>query len=498
MQNLKDKFIISMKWNFMGTIARMILQIGFTILLTRMLSPSDFGLLAVSMTVIVIGNILSDFGLGSALIQKNHLISEDIRFVFTLQVILGVLFTFTIYLFSPWIATYFDSEKTEIVLQVLSSLFIIQSIGLTSISLLKKDLNFKKIQKIQIFSYISAYGLVGLPGAYLSYGVWSLVGAQIFQVLLRTILSLTAHPHTMKPLFNYAGRKYFLHFGTKNITNNILSWIIDGVNSIFIGHFLGLTLLGYFNRSLTLAKMPMDMITSTFQGILLPFYANIQHKKEYFKPVFLGSSTLMSLILFPIFLTVALIPETIILAMFGSKWTMSIDILTPIALAMPINTLLALGGPLLWANNIGEREVKAQLYSVILIVIVLFFLSQISLVIASWGVFISFLIRLFFINREVLRYIESSLIDYLKSIVKPLFFGLIVALAVFSFDVLLSSLVLNSLIKLLLDILFASFIYILLLYNFMTYLIDDHLLWLIEKNKQKCPPRIQKKLGIYS
>lgn len=496
MENLKNKFVDSLKWNLISIIVRMILQIVFVVLLTRLLDPDDFGLFAVGMVVVVFGNMLSDFGLGSALVQKKELTEEDIRFVFTVQVALGFFFTIVVYTISPLIASFFDNIKAVDVLAALSSIFLIQSVGLTSASLLKRDLEFQTIQKINIYSYFISYVLIAIPMAYMSYGVWSLVFAQLAQIFVRTVWMIKAKKHSIKPLFNFSERKYFLIFGSKSISNNILSWSIDSIHSIFIGHFLGTIMLGYFNRSLTLVKMPMDMITSTFQSVLFPFYSRIQNRKEVYKSTFLGGSTLMSLLLFPLFFTVALVPETVIYAIFGLKWKISADILTPLALAMPVNTLLALGGPILWGNNKGMLEVRAQFYSVILIAVVLYFLSQISLVVASWGVLITFLIRLYFINRKVLDYVNASWMDFIRVIIKPILLGAAVAFPVKVLDYQLTELLFSPIIILLIDILFAGGVLVFLFFMFMTYLIDSDLYWLIEKNQTKIPRFILKKLGV--
>lgn len=492
MNNLKNKLIHSVKWNAIGIVARAILQITFTIVLTRLLDAEDFGLLAIGMTVVVFGNLLSDFGMGSALIQKKNITNFDIRYVFTLQVIIGFLFTIVTFFLSSWITTFFDNTEVENVLKALSLIFIIQSFGLTSISLLKRELEFKKVQVAQITAYIISYLFVGLPLAYFSYGIWSLVIAQLVQVIIKTMYAIFMQQHEMQPLFKYSEKNYILGFGSKNMLNNILSWIIDNINNLFIGHFLGVGMLGYFNRSITLVKIPMDMITASYQGVLLSLYSRLQDSKHYFKNIFLGASSFIALIMFPIFFTIAVIPETVIYGIFGTKWTISIAILTPLALAMPINSLLALGGPLLWGNNKGSQEVKAQFHSVIVIVFILYLLSQVSLLAASWGVFLSFLFRLYFINSRVLVFIDSSWKEYIIALLRPVIFGIIIATFVWVFNQYISINIENLIIVLLLNIIIAASATVLLMKYFALLFIDKELFWLLEKNQSKLPLFIQK------
>ncbi len=498
MENIKNKFIESVKWNYINQIIKTVAQIAFTVILTRLLSPDDFGLFAIAMIIISFGNMLSDFGLGDALIQKKELLEEDIRFVSTLQIIFGFSLTIIVYIISPFIASFFNNTQVEGVIIVLSLIFAIQSIGLTSSSLLKRDLDFKILQKIDLISHFVSYMFVGIPLAYMSYGVWSLVFAQLLQISMRTILILMAKRHTVKPLLNSSDRKYLLTFGTKNISNNILNWSINSIPNIFVGHFQSVAMLGFFERSLTLSRMPMDAITGGIHGVLFPFYSRIQDNKEIYKITFFGASTFLSLLLFPIFITIALVPETIIYAMFGLKWKIAAEVLPPLALAMPFQMLMALGGPLLWGGNKGGLEIKAQFYSLIFMIVIMYFLSQISLILASWGLFISFLIRLYFVNRYVLDFVNTSWMEWMKAIIKPILLGVAVAFPVEILDYQLTELLLSPIVILLLDILFAGGLLVSLLFVFMTHFVGENIYFLIEKNKAKVPEIILKKLGMHN
>ena len=496
MNNIKHKALESIKWNLIAVVVKPIFQILFMIILTRLLNPEDFGLFAIGMIIISFGTMFSDFGFASALVQKKNITENDIRFVFTLQVVLSIIFTILIYSSSTYIAEFFDKKQAEDMIKVLSCIFIIQSLGLTSTSLLKREMNFKPLQLITLISYFIGYLFVGLPLAYFSYGIWSLVFLYMSQVFLKTIMILIIKRHSFKPLFKHSNGRFFLTFGTKTLSNNIVNLTFDSIPNILIGRFFGTENLGFFDRARTLAKMPMDTLTVSFQSILFPLYSRIQNNYKQLKIIYLGGTRLLSLLLFPIFFTVALIPNTVILALFGSKWDASIDILVPLALAMPMNALMALGGPVLWGNNEGGQEVKAQFISLIILLLIIMALSQTSLVVVSWGIFIALLFRLYFINKVVLRFMQLSWVEYFITLSKPLILGSVISILIFMLNNFLITYLHSMVLILIIDFIFAALLWIFFMFKFILYFLDENLLWLVERNKDKLPNYILKKMEI--
>jgi O-antigen/teichoic acid export membrane protein len=434
-RGIESKVIKSLKWSLIGTVLSQFLKVIVTILLTRLLNAEDFGLLAVCLSVMAIGQMFSNFGLGSALIQKKNISDDDVRYVFTLQLILGGLMTAFIYFMSPYIAIFFDNQEIVELLQVLSFMFIVQALSMTSLNLLRRTFEFKKTKLIDIFSYTVSYLFVGLPCAYLGFGVWSLVYAQLMQVTLQTILLCIAKKHSYKLLLNHREGKGILSFGGKILMNNAIGWVINYANTFFIGHFLGIKTLGQFNRNLTLVSLPMDMVTTGFQGVLFSFYSKINENKDDLRQKYLVSLSVMSLIMFPIFFTISLVPEQVVGAVFGNKWVSYSEIIFPLALAMPVNSLLALAGPILWGSDRGMLEIKAQAHSLLYIVPILYILSQYSLMAASFGVLITFIIRLILINNKLFKFIDLKWLDFISAIYKPFILGIVISITVWAVNI---------------------------------------------------------------
>jgi O-antigen/teichoic acid export membrane protein len=490
---MKDKFILSIKWNIIGSIFKIILQFGSTIVLTRILLPSDFGLLAIALSIVIFGNMINDFGLSQALIQKKDIGNHDIRYVFTIQMSFAILITLFVFLTSPFLADYFHNPEIEFILNVMSFMFIIQAFGLTSASLLRRSMDFKKIQIAQLIAYLVSYGFIAIPMAYMSFGVWSLVMAQLMQSFLTAIIVYAMQRHNVVPLYRYKEQSYILKFGGKSIINNIINWAIVNIDVFLIGHFLGVKSLGYYNRANALFAMPTGVVVGSVKGVLFSLYSKMQDDIEFLTKIYLGSITAMGYAIIPLILTIALVPKTIVLVLFGSNWIFLSELIPPLAIAIIIQIFAGMGGPLTWGKNKGEKEVIAQFYALVILSVSLFFTSQISLVYASWGVAFAFCFRLYFVNTVALKILHLSWLEYGKSIYKPLILSAIIATGTMIFDKFIFT-NMNVYLVFFFDVLFASMILSILLYRYMKYFISDELIFLLEKEQEKLPDFVKKKL----
>lgn len=490
----KKKAIESIKWNYIGVFGSSVARIAVTIVLTRLLAPNDFGLLALGLSIIIFGNMFADFGLTSALIQKTPISNTDIRYVFTLQILFGLILTLSLYIAAPLIASVYEEEKVTNILRALSLVFFLKSLSLTSISLLRRELEFKKINIIHLSSYMLSYFSIGIPLALLSFGVWSLVAAQLSQALLQTIFTALIRRHPIKPVLIHKDRGQLLNFGGKSITNNIINWSIENANTFLIGYFLGIIALGYYNRIATLAKMPMDMVTRGFQSVLFSFYSKIQDKDEHIIPIYRATVSFISLIIFPVFFTLAVIPESVIGAMFGKTWATHANIMTPLAIAMCVHVLLAMAGPILWGHNKGEREIIAQLYSALIAIVLISYLSQYSLLYASFGVLISFIARLYFINTALFKFLNIGWRSFFASISRSALLGTIVASITYAGDKTIMMSTGSHIICFASDFVIATLTLSFFLYFWPKAFIDKNLVWLLENNKEMLPTIVKARI----
>ena len=222
-QSLASKSLNALKWNYIGRLISLSLQFSIGVILARLLGPEPFGLVAIALFVQGLGNLFAEGGLGSALIQSQDIDEHDIRSVFTTQMLIGLITSGIIIGLAPLLASFFNEPKATPVIMAMALSFCLQAFGQSANSLLRREFEFKKIQIISIISYCIGYIGIGLPMAFMNYGVWSLVAAQLSQTTLNSITTYFSHRHAIFPLVNPKNCR-FLRFGAAITFNNITSW----------------------------------------------------------------------------------------------------------------------------------------------------------------------------------------------------------------------------------------------------------------------------------
>ncbi|MGJ7918457.1 lipopolysaccharide biosynthesis protein [Massilia sp. LXY-6] len=417
----------ALKWNYLGNLARGMSQFFIGVLLARLLGPGPFGIVALAWMILGLGRLVADLGFGAALVQRASLSQVELRFIFTCQMAFALVLTGIGCLSAATIATYFHKPEATPMLMAMFFLFVIDCPGQTAAALLRRELNFKTVQQIGIASYLCGYVAIGIPFAYLGAGAWSLVAAQITQSVLSTCLLLRVTPVPLTPCFR-CRTPGLAKFGLKVTTANLSSWAISNLDTVFIGRAFGVADLGLYSRALNLLNTPMSIIATGFQGVLFAACSRQQHDTGRLRMIYLETSAAVALVCIPVFATAALVSRTLVLGIYGERWEASVPLVAPLALAVLVNALLAINGPILMAGDQVGAELRSQAYTVLLFVPMLFIAVRYSMVATAWTVFAAYALRWALLTASTLRLTGTAAADYLRKLCFPAGFGLTVAL----------------------------------------------------------------------
>jgi O-antigen/teichoic acid export membrane protein len=412
----------ALKWNYLGNLMRGLSQFVIGICLARLLGPEPFGIVAVAWLILGMGRLFADLGFGAALVQREQLSELHLRFIFTCQMTFALLLTFSGVLSADYIAAYFHKPEAALVIQAMFFLFMIDCPGQTAAALLRRSLNFKALQQITMVSYLAGYLMIGIPAAYLGLGVWSLVAAQLVQSLLSSLLLLRTASVPLIPYF-HCDAPDIVRFGLKVTVANLSSWSISNLDTAFIGRAFGVIDLGLYSRALNLLNTPMSIIATGFQGVLFAACARAQNDAEKLKQIYLETNAAVAIICVPIFVTAAVVPETLILGVYGPQWQASIPLIQPLSLAVLVNVLLAIKGPILMAGNRVGVELRNQVYTVLLFVPLLLVAIRYSMVATAWTVFATYIVRWILLAVATLRITGATAVEYLRTFRIPVVFG---------------------------------------------------------------------------
>lgn len=406
------------------------------ITLARVLGPEPFGLVAIAWLLIGLGNLIADCGLAAAIIQKKEINEVDIRLAFTMQMLVGIILTTIVICIAPVIAELYKQQDVEQVVQVMAFMFIIQATGQTSAALLRREMNFRVIQFSSIGSYFIGYVVIGLPIALIGMGVWALVYAQLTQAIINALVLNLRVRHSIKPFLKIKNTDLF-SFSSGVLVSNISSWGISNIDSGLVGKVFGVTELGVYSRSMNLVVTPMNAIITAVQGVAFSAYSRTQSDISTVRQAYLSSLSYIAILLIPIYSALAVIPKTVILGVYGDAWLAAVPLLTAHALAMPVNALLAVGGPLLLGLGKSKWEAGAHFVSLGVMIIAIWGALMVSFECIAWAVFITYLFRCYLISALALRLCQGTWNSFGKAIFGPLILGVFSACVAFSINQLL-------------------------------------------------------------
>jgi PST family polysaccharide transporter len=372
--DLSRKGVTAVKWCAAGSGAKYFLQLGAQIVLARLLGPENYGLFAIGMIVLTFGHFVGTFGFAWGLVQSQDLRQEDIRFVFTSQLISGSLVTVGLYAIAPAVAAYFSEPRVEPIVRWLSLACVIQAIAAPAINLLKRNLDFRALNIIEIVSYSIGYLTIGIPLACYGAGVWSLVAAWLAQALCTLLLAFVRCPHPIKPLIWYDGALAQLNVGFTVFATNICNWLLNNIDRIVLGRFVNAHAVGLYVVGYNLATTPAMLIGSV-QPAFLAAGARIQSEPDRLRRAYLSVIATVWVLVAPLFVILAIVAQDLVGILYGSAWESSGIVLAILALSMPAYLTFGVSTPVLWNTGCKHYESLLQLPILVLAAVAFYSLS---------------------------------------------------------------------------------------------------------------------------
>lgn len=486
--NLSNKGISAVFWGGFGSILRALLQIVTQIILARLLGPSEYGIFAIASIVLSFSKFFSDIGISYGLIQKKTIDDQDIKFVFTWQVILGSTVSGIVFLLATPLSHFFNEPRVVPVIQVASVICFITALCSLSINLLKRELDFRSIQTAQVGSYIVGYILVGIPLALLGQQVWALIAAFVTTELVNLVLMFRRSRHPVGIVLWRRGESQLIVYGARVFMTNVLNWIIANIDRVIIGRAFKATDVGLYSLSYNLVSNPTLTIIGVIQSALFSTSARVQDDFDRLRKALLTMMGVVTLVLFPVFIGIAVASDTILQALYGNAWQGAAALLRPIALAMPLYLLLGMATPLLWVSGQTQKEFLIQIPVAVGFIITAAFAALVSLDTVAWVVFGMYLVRATAIVTVTCHALDLRLSRVLRSMRGGLITTAIAAIMIAIIDVVARQLVDLPLLWLAADVFAGAFGMLMSVWVFPN-LVNRHVAQLFEKIAMRLPAR---------
>ena len=323
-EGLTNRALGGMLWTFSGTGVQAVVQVLVTMALGRLLTPAEFGVMGAAVVVIALSQIVSQVGVGPAIVQRKDLDETHIRTAFTISGGLGFVLGAALWLAAPALAAFYRIPEVEPVFRSMALLFPIDGLNTVGESLLSRQLRFRLFVALDVGSYIVGYACIGVFLAWQGYGVWALVAANLSQVTLRTIAMYVATRHSIRPGLDLQASKDLLSFGFGHSLAQVALVLSQQGDNMVVGRWLGPAALGVYGRAYGLMVMPATVFGKIVNRVLFPVMAHVQDERARLAGAYERALAIVALVSLPVSAALWVIAPEFIPALLGPQWTAAV------------------------------------------------------------------------------------------------------------------------------------------------------------------------------
>lgn len=323
MGDLRNKTISGVKWSAVERLSVQGVTFLMGLVLARLLTPGDFGIVGMLTIFLSISQTFIDSGFSNALIRKNNRTEEDCSTVFYFNLVVGLFCYLILYFGAPYIAAFYRMPILTEVTRVLAVTMILNSLTVVQIALFTIRIDFKN-QAIVNLSGAIISGIVGIVLAYKGFGVWALVYQSICRSLINVILFWIIAKWKPLLVFSYASFRSMFSFGSKLLASNLLHTVYSNMSNLVIGKFYTSQDLGYYERGLQFARIPMDTSVSILQRVTFPILSTIQNESDKLINIYRKYIRLSSIPIFFFLFLLAALAKPIIIILLSERWAESV------------------------------------------------------------------------------------------------------------------------------------------------------------------------------
>ncbi len=467
-----------LNWTLFGTFLTSIFNLLVLVVLSRLLTPNDFGIVGAALIVINLSLIFTEIGVGPALIHYQNITKEHIDSSVIFSIGMGLITTIIIYLLSPTISRYFGIPELNSVLKVLSFLFLLKSLTAISESLLIKRLEFKTITLIRLFSYGVGYTFFGILFAFLGFSYWGLIIGTAINFLLETLLFTYFSRIKFDFKFSIFHIKELLGYGSSFSINKIFANIALQGDNFVIAKTLGSTSLGLYTRAYQIFTFPINLFGQAISKVLFSSFSIIQNDRPKISVIYQTLVFSVAMISGPITCFLYFFAEEIVSVILGNQWLELVPALQILALSFYFRLAYKLVDPLINAfGNLNRKAVYQFIYASLILGLG-YLGSNYGLKGVAAGVGFSIFIYYLLVTSMVLNYLELSLLSFLYLHITPILIAAFNFLLFFYIKSL--NLFDNNILKLAINIIALIVLNSLLLYLFRKIILEK-IDWMLRK-----------------
>lgn len=324
--------VAGLSWTAIGEVGKLVIQLAGIAIMTRLLPPSDFGLVALASIFTAFAALIQDFGTSTALVQRKEINQKLISTIFWLNIAIGLGLCFVIAAISPLAAYLLQDDRLTEVLLGLSVVFPLSTAGAMHRALMQRERRYKTLVRQELINGLFSLGC-GIAAAKLGFGVYSLVVQHIVMVTTSTLQSWFSNK--ARPTWEWSGDEFrqTWHFTSHLLVFRSLNYFSGNADNILIGRFLGATELAWYSMAYRIMAVPIQSLGRIVTRVMLPHFSGDQDDPARVGRQFVAMISMLTVLVWPGFAMAWGLRVPFVDVVFGSQWERVADVLAWLALA---------------------------------------------------------------------------------------------------------------------------------------------------------------------
>lgn len=363
---IREKVLSALRWTAGARIGAQVITWAATLIVIRILSPEDYGLVAMAQVAFSLFIVFSSAGLGDALVQAKQAQGEDIRRIFGLLILLNAALFVLLVATAPAVGWFFEEPRVVPMVRTLGLLFFLMPFITISGSLLVREIDFRRKSLIDLAVAVLSSMLVLLL-ATLGFGVWALLSGMIAGVVIEAVGLALVRPYFVRPRFDFGPVRDHVRFGASKTGESIAWRLYSQADLIVAGRFFGTEMLGVYNVALQIASIPMIKVMPLLLQVAFPAFSRVHDTGEaHLVHYLLKALRVIAVIGFPVFFGIAAVAQEFVDVILGERWASVGYPLFLLSLVMPIRMLTTMLSPALSAAGHARAAMDISVAGMVL------------------------------------------------------------------------------------------------------------------------------------
>lgn len=456
-ENIKNKTIRGVGWSFADNIFNQGITFLVGLVLARLLTPEEYGLIGIITIFIAVFNSIVDSGFSNALIRKNNAEAVDYNTVFITNMVLSIVLFFVMFFSAPAIAKFFNQPQLIPLTKVMASIVVINAFAIIPRTLFVRRVDFKTQTKISLIASVTS-GVIGIAMALGGYGVWSLVCQQISRQFLNSVFLWIWAKWYPKFQFSIQSFKELFGFGWKLLVSGLIDTVWKEIYQVVIGKCYSAETLGQYTRAQQFGSIFSSNLTTVVQRVSYPVLSEIQDDKMRLKYAYKKVIKVTMLVTFCCMLGLAAVAKPMILVLIGEQWLPAVPFLQIICLNMMLYPLHAINLNMLQVQGRSDLFLKLEIIKKAIAVIPLVFGIFIGIYWMLWGSVITGFIAYYLNAYYSGKFLDYSIWEQIKDIFPSFVVATVMAIIVWC----LTFINLSSIVLLMIQLIVGGIIVIIL------------------------------------